>query len=76
MFITPSTFSDFPFLAHPPRLLISLLKCNEDFSHDHFELQNFILAQKMMFITPSTFSDFPFLAPPPCLFQPPRLLER
>ena len=26
-----------------------------DFSHGHFELQNFILAQKMMFITPSTF---------------------
>ena len=49
---------------------------NEDFSHGHFELQNFILAQKMMLITPSTFSDFAFFAPPPRLFQPPRLLER
>ena len=49
---------------------------NEDFSHGHFELWNFILAQKMMFITPSTFSDFAFFAPPPRLFQPPRLLER
>ena len=36
---------------------------NDDFSHDHFELYNFILAQKLMFITPSTFSDFPFLHP-------------
>ena len=49
---------------------------NEDFSHGHFELQNFILAQKMMFINPSTFSDFAFFAPPPRLFQHPRLLER
>ena len=46
----------------------------EDFSHDHFELKNFILAQKMMFITPSTFSDFAFFAAPPSLFQPPCLL--
>ena len=49
----PSTFIDFitkvsDIIAEP----------NEDFSHGHFELQNFILAQKMMFITPSTFSDF------------------
>ena len=43
---------------------------NEDFSHNHFEIKNFILAQKLMFITPSTFNYFPFLAPPP------RLLER
>ena len=52
-------------IAHP----------NVDFSHGHFEEQNFILAQKMMFITPSKLSDFAFLAPPPHLFQPPRLLE-
>ena len=49
---------------------------NGDFSHGHLELQNFILAQKMMFITPSTFSDFVFFAPPPRLFQAPLLLEK
>ena len=49
---------------------------NDDFSYSHFELLNFILAQKMMFISPSTFSDFAFFAPPLRLFQPPRLLER
>ena len=49
---------------------------NEDFSNGHFELKNFILAQKMMFITPSTFSDFAFFVPPPRLFQPPCLLQR
>ena len=53
-----------------------IAKTNEDFSHGHFEEQNFILAQKMMFITPSTCSDFAFFASPPRLFQPPRLLER
>ena len=52
-----------------------IAETNGDFSHSHFELQNFILAQKMMFITPSTFSDFAFFAPPPRLFQPPHLLE-
>ena len=45
-----------------------IAKTNDNFSHNHFQLQNFILAQKLMFITPSTFSDFPFLAP--------RLLEK
>ena len=65
----------------PPRLLITkvsdiIAEPNEDFSHNHFEIKNFILAQKLMFITLSTFSDFPFLAPPPRLFQPPHLLER
>jgi hypothetical protein len=55
---------------------IIIAKTNEDFSHGHFEVKNFILAQKMMFITPSTFSDFAFFAPPPRLFQPLRLLKR
>ena len=53
-----------------------IAESDEDFSDSHFELQNFILAQKMMFITPSTFSDFAFFAAPPSLFQPPCLLER
>ena len=37
---------------------------NEDFFQGHFELQNFILAQKMTLITPSTFSDFAFFCTP------------
>ena len=47
-----------------------IAKTNDNFSHDHFELYNFILAQKLMLISPSKFRDLPFLAPPP------RLLER
>ena len=67
----PSSFIDFitkvsDIIAEP----------NDDFSHGHFEIENFILAQKLTFITPSTFSDFAFFAPPPCLFRPPHLLER
>ena len=59
----------------PPHVSDIIAKTNDDFSHDRFELENFILAQKLMFITPSTFRDFPFLAYPPRLFQPPRLLD-
>ena len=36
---------------------------NDDFSHRHFELQNFILAQKVTFITPSMFSGLHFCTP-------------
>ena len=53
-----------------------IAETNEDFSHGHFELQNFILPQKMMFLTSSTFSGFAFFASSPRLFQPPCLLER
>ena len=55
-----------------------LAEPNEDFSHGHFELQNFILAQKLTCITTTSFSDFAIFAifaPPPRLFQPPPLLE-
>ena len=70
-FITPSTFIDFitkvsDIIAEP----------NDDFSHGHFELQNFILDQKLTCITTTSFSDFAFFAPSPRLFQPPGLLER
>ena len=47
---------------------------NDDFSHGHFELQNFILAQKLTCITTTSFSDFAIFAPPPRLFQAPRLV--
>ena len=56
--ILPSTFNDFI-----TKVSYVIVEPNEDFSHGHFELWNFILARKMMFITLSTFSDFAFFAP-------------
>jgi hypothetical protein len=67
---SPSTFIDFIV-----KVSDIIAETNDNCSHDHFELQNVILAQNLMFITPSTIIDFPFLAPPPCLFQPPSLLK-
>ena len=59
----PSTFIDFI-----TKVSDIIAETNDDFSHNHFKLQNFILAQKLTFIPPSIFSDFAFVCIPSHLF--------